>query len=324
MMLPRRRFLHLAAGAALLSAAPRLACAQGYPVRPVRIIVGLAPGGPADILARLIGQSLSERLGQPFVVENRLRAGSNIAAEMVANAPADGYTLLMMANPQTVNASLYKLKFDVSRDIAPVAGVDREPFVVLVHPSLPATAIPDLIAYAKANPRKLNVASAGNGTASHVSAELFKMMAGVDLVHVPYRGGAPALTDLIAGQVQVTFLPMAGTIEHIKSGKVRALAVTTTARSEVMPTIPTVSESLPGYESSAWFGLGAPKATPADIVDKLNTEVNAALADAKTKARLAELGGTPMPGSPADFSRLIGGEIEKWGRVVRFAGMTPE
>jgi tripartite-type tricarboxylate transporter receptor subunit TctC len=193
-----------------------------------------------------------------------------------------------------------------------------------VHPSLPATAIPDLIAYAKANPRKLNVASAGNGTASHVSAELFKMMAGVDLVHVPYRGGAPALTDLIAGQVQVTFLPMAGTIEHIKSGKVRALAVTTTARSEVMPTIPTVSESLPGYESSAWFGLGAPKATPADIVDKLNTEVNAALADAKTKARLAELGGTPMPGSPADFSRLIGGEIEKWGRVVRFAGMTPE
>jgi tripartite-type tricarboxylate transporter receptor subunit TctC len=323
MTLSRRRFLHIGAGA-VLSAAPRVAWAQGYPARPVRIIVGLAPGGPTDILARLIGQWLSERLGQPFVVENRVGAGSNIAAEMVAHAPADGYTLLMMASPQAINAALYKLSFDVVRDIAPVAGVDREPFVMLANPSLPARTIPDLIAYAKANPRKLNVASAGNGTASHVSAELFKMMAGVDLIHVPYRGGAPALTDLIAGQVQVTFLPMAGTIEHIRSGKVRALAVTTAARSDALPDVPKLDEFLPGYESSAWFGLGAPKATPADIVDKLNTEVNAALADAKTKARLAELGGTPMPGSPADFSRLIGGEIEKWGRVVRFAGMTPE
>jgi tripartite-type tricarboxylate transporter receptor subunit TctC len=323
MTLSRRRYLHIGAGA-VLSAAPRVAWAQGYPARPVRIIVGLAPGGPTDILARLIGQWLSERLGQPFVVENRVGAGSNIAAEMVAHAPADGYTLLMMASPQAINASLYKLSFDVVRDIAPVAGVDREPFVMLANPSLPARTIPDLIAYAKANPRKLNVASAGNGTASHVSAELFKMMAGVDLIHVPYRGGAPALTDLIAGQVQVTFLPMAGTIEHIRSGKVRALAVTTAARSDALPDVPKLDEFLPGYESSAWFGLGAPKATPADIIEKLNTEINAALADPKMKARLAELGGTPMIGSPADFGRLIGAEIEKWGRVVKFAGMTPE
>jgi tripartite-type tricarboxylate transporter receptor subunit TctC len=322
--LPRRHFLDLATGAIVATAVSPIAWAQTYPARPVRIVVGLPPGGPADMMARLIGQWLSERLGQPFVIENRIGAGGNIAAEAVAHASADGYTLLLVTNPHAINASLHKLNFDLIRDIAPVAGFDREPFVMLVHSSFPARTIPELIAYAKANAGKLNVASAGNGTASHVSAELFKMMAGVDLLHVPYRGGPPALTDLIAGRVQVTFLPTAGTIEHIKSGRLRALAVTTATRSEAFPDVPTVADFLPGYESSAWFGIGAPRSTPPDIVEKLNKEINVALADPKIKARLADFGGTVIAGSPADFGKLIADETEKWSKVVKFAGIKPE
>jgi tripartite-type tricarboxylate transporter receptor subunit TctC len=322
--LHRRDFLHLAAGAAVLPAISRIAWAQTYPARPVRILVGLPPGGPADIMARLIGQWLSERLGQPFVIENRVGAGGNIAAEAVVHAPADGYTLLLVTNPHAINASLYQLKFDLIRDIAPVAGIDREPFVMLVHSSFPAKSVPEFIAYAKANAGKLNIASAGNGTASHVSAELFKMMAGVDLLHVPYRGGPPALTDLIAGRVQATFLPTAGTIEHIRSGRLRVLAVTTARRSEAFPDVPTVADFLPGYESSAWFGIGAHASTPADIVEKLNKEINAALSDPKTKARLADFGGTAIAGSPADFGKLIVKETEKWAKVIKFAGIKPE
>jgi tripartite-type tricarboxylate transporter receptor subunit TctC len=325
MTLSRRHFLHLVAGAAALPAVSRMAWAQAYPVRPVRIIVGFASGGPADILARLVGQWLSERLGQPFVIENRLGAGSNIAAEAVVHAPADGYTLLLVANPQAINASLFdKLSFNFIRDIAPVAGIDREPFVMLVQPSFPAKTIPEFIAYAKANTGELNMASSGNGTASHVSGELFKMMAGVDLVHVPYRGGAPALTDLIGGRVQVTFLPTGGTIQHIRSGTLRALAVTSAARSETFPDVPTVAEYIPGYESSAWFGIGAPSGTPADVVEKLNKEINAALADPKVKARLADLGGTAIAGSPADFGELVIDETEKWAKVIKFAGVKSE
>jgi tripartite-type tricarboxylate transporter receptor subunit TctC len=325
MKLSRRTFLHLAASAAALPALSRIAWAQAYPARPVRIIVGFAAGGPADILARLMSQWLSERLGQPVVIENRLGAGSNIAAEAVAQAPADGYTLLLTSSAHASNVSLYdKPNFNFIRDIAPVAGVNRQPFVMLVHPSLPAKAIPEFIAYAKANPGKLNMASAGNGSASHLSGELFRMMAGVDLLHVPYRGAAPALTDLIAGRGQVTFLPTAGTIEHIRSGTLRALAVTTATRSETLPEAPTVADFLPGYESSVWFGIGAPRSTPPDIVEKLNKEINVALADPKMKARLADLGGTMIAGSPADFGKLIADETEKWAKVVKFAGIKPE
>jgi tripartite-type tricarboxylate transporter receptor subunit TctC len=325
MKLPRRAFLHLAAGAAALPAVSRFASAQAYPTRPVRMIVGFAPGGPADILARLIGQWLSERLGQPIVIENRPGAGSNIAAGAVVHSPADGYTLLLVTNPQAINASLYdKLDFDVIRDIAPVAAIDREPFVMLVHPSFPANTIPEFIAYAKANTGKLNMASAGNGTASHVSGELFKMMARIDLMHVPYRGGSPALIDLIGGRVQVTFLPTAGTIEYIRSGTLRALAVTTATRSEALPDVPTVGDFLPGYESSAWFGVGAPRNTPADIVETLNKEINAGLADSTIKTALGNFGGTILAGSPGKFGRLIAEETEKWTKVVRFAGLKPE
>jgi tripartite-type tricarboxylate transporter receptor subunit TctC len=320
----RRRFLHLAASAAVLPAVSRIAGAQTYPARPVRILVGLPPGGPADIMARLIGQWLSERLGQPFVVENRVGAGGNLAAEAVVHAPADGYTLLLVTNPHAINASLYKLKFDLIRDIAPVAGIDREPFVMLVHSSFPAKTIPEFIAHAKANPGKLNVASAGNGTASHVSCELFKMLAGADLLHVPYRGGAPVLTDLIAGRAQATFLPTAGTIEHIRSGTLRALAVTTAVRSETFPDVPTMAEFLPGYESSAWFGIGAPRTTPANIVGTLNKEINLALVDPKMKVRLAEFGGTVIAGAPADFGKIIVDETQKWAKVITFAGIKPE
>jgi tripartite-type tricarboxylate transporter receptor subunit TctC len=320
MKIPRRAFLQLAAVAAV----PRLAWAQAYPIRPVRTIVGLAAGGPADIFARLIAQWLSERLGQPFVIENRVGAGGNIAADAVIHAPADGYTLLLVMNAHAINASLYEaLNFNIIRDMAPVAGIDREPFVMLVNPSFPATTIPDFIAYARTNAGKVNMASAGNGTGSHVSGELFKMMARVDLLHVPYRGSAPALTDLIGGQVHVTFLPTTGTIEYIRSGTLRALAVTTATRSETLPDIPTVGEFLPGYESSAWFGVGAPRNTPADLVDKLNKEINAGLADPDIKARLANFGGTVLAGSPGEFGKLIAEETEKWAKVVKFAGMKP-
>jgi tripartite-type tricarboxylate transporter receptor subunit TctC len=292
----------------------------------VRIVVGFAAGGPADILARLVGRWLSERLGQPFVVENRMGAGSNIAAESVAHSPADGYTLLLVANPQAINASLYnkKLSFNFVVDVTPVAGIAREPFAMLVPSSSSARTVPEFIGYAAANKGKLNMASAGNGTASHVSGELFKMMAGVDLLHVPYRGAAPALTDLIGGRVEVAFLPTAGTIEHVRSGRLRALAVTTSTRSEVLPDVPTVADFLPGYESSAWFGIGAPRGTSADIIDTLNREITAGLADPRMKARLADSGGTAITGSPADFGKLVADETEKWRKVVELAGIKPE
>jgi len=322
MKLPRRQFLYLAAGAAALPAVSRIARAQAYPTRPVRIIVGLAAGGPADIVARLIAQWLSERLGQPFVVENRTGAATNIATEAVVRAPADGYTLLFVTAANAINTSLYeKLNFNLSRDIVPVASLIRAPSVLEVNPSVPAKTVPEFIAYAKANPGKLTMASSGIGTPSHVFGELFKFMTGVNLVHVPYRGAAPALADLLAGQVQVLFDPMPNPIEYIKAGKVRPLAITTATRSEALPDVPTVSEFVPGYEGSFWFGVGAPKATPADIVDKLNKEVNAALDDPKMKSRLADLGGTVLPGSPADFGKLIAEETEKWAKVIKFAGI---
>jgi tripartite-type tricarboxylate transporter receptor subunit TctC len=323
MKLPRRRFLHLAAGAAALPAGSRIAWAQTtYPTRPVRIIVGSAAGGGNDIIARLIGQRLSEHLGQQFVVENRPGAGSNIGTEAVVHAPADGYTLLLVSASNAINATLYeKLTFNFMQDIAPVAGVMRTPLVVVVHPSVPAKTIPEFIAHAKANPGKINMGSGGNGTPSHASGELFKMMAGVDLVHVPYRGLSPALTDLLGGQVQVMFGGTTASIPYAGTGKLRALAVTTTARSELLPDVPTVGEFVPGYEASQWYGIGVPKNTPAEIVEKLNNEINAALADPKMKAQLAEFGGVPMPMTPAAFGRLIADETEKWAKVIKFAGI---
>jgi tripartite-type tricarboxylate transporter receptor subunit TctC len=326
MKLPhRRQFLHLAAGAAALPAVSRIAWAQAYPTRPVRIIAGFAPGGGVDIIARLIGQWLSERLGQQFIVENRPGAATNIATEAVVRAPADGYTLLLCGIMNATSATIYdKLNFDFIRDIAPVAGVLQGPSVLLVHPSVPAKSVPEFIAYAKANPGKVYLASAGNGTGTHVFGELFKMMAGVDMVHVPYRGGGPALTDLIAGQVQVMFPATVVSIEYIRAGRLRALAVTTATRSEVLPDLPTVGEFVPGYEASAWFGIGAPKNTPSEIIDKLNKEINAALGDPNMKARLADLGGTALAGSPADFGKFIADEIEKWGKVVKFGGIKAE
>jgi tripartite-type tricarboxylate transporter receptor subunit TctC len=325
MKLPRRRFLHLAAGAAALPAVARIAWAQTYPSRPARIVVGLAPGGANDIIARLMGQWLSERLGQPFIIENRPGAATNIATEAVVRAPADGCTLLLVSGAHTVNATLYdKLSFNFIRDIAPVAGIVRLPNLMLVNPSVPAKTVPEFIAYAKANPGKINMASPGIGTQPHLAGELFNIMAGLNLVHVPYRGGAPALTDLISGQVQVMFLSPAASIEYIRSGRLRALAVTAETRWEGLPDLPTVVEFVPGYESSNWFGVGAPKATPAEIVDQLNKEINAALADPKMKARLADLGGTVLPGSPADFGKLIADEIEKWAKVIKFTGIKPE
>jgi tripartite-type tricarboxylate transporter receptor subunit TctC len=324
MKLPhRRQFLHLAAaGAAALPAVSRIARAQAYPSRPVRLIVPLAPAGASDILARLIGQWLSERLGQQFVIDNRPGGGGNIGTEAVIRAPADGYTLLMVGGYNAINATLYeKLNFDFIRDIAPVAGIIRAPNVMAVNPSVPAKTIPELIAYAKANPRKLNMASPGVGTTPHVAGELFKMMTGVKMVHVPYRGSPPALTDLLGGQVQVYFGPIAGSIEYVRAGKLRALAVTTATRSEMLPDVPTVGDFVPGYETSTWSGLGAPKATPAEIVEKLNKEINASLADPKIKARLADLGGTVLPGSPADFGKHIAEETEKWAKVIRAANI---
>ena len=322
MKLPRRNFLHLAAGAAALPAVSRLAWAQAYPTRPVRIIVGAAPSGSFDIMARLIGQRLSEQLGQPFVIDNRADAVGNIATEAVVRSPADGYTLLLVGAPHAINATLYdKLNFNFIRDIAPVAGIDREPLVMAVNPSVPARTVPEFIAYAKANPGKISMASAGNGTPSHVSGELFKMMAGVNMVHVPYRGGGPALVDLLGGQVQVMLASMSSSIEYVRTGKLRALAVTTATRSDALPQVSTVSDFVPGFEATLWTGIGAPKNTPADIVDKLNREINAGLADPTIKARLADLGGTPLVGSPADFGKLIADETEKWAKVVKFAGI---
>jgi tripartite-type tricarboxylate transporter receptor subunit TctC len=317
----RRQFLHLAAVAAALPVVSRIAWAQTYPTRPVRIMVGFPAGGGSDIQARLMGQLLSERLGQPFVIENRPGAGTNIATEAVVKAPPDGYTLLMVNGTNAINATLYdKLNFNFIRDIAPVAGTLRVCNVMVVHPSFPAKTIPEFIAYAKANPGKLNMASGGNGAAGHVSGELFKMMTGVNMVHVPYRGAAPALTELLGGQVQVTFSD-SSSIEYIRAGKLRALAVTTAARSVALPDIPTVGEFVPGYEASNFQGIGAPKNTPAEIVAKLNQEINAALADPKMKARLADLGGEALAGSPADFGKLIAEETEKWAKVVKFAGL---
>jgi tripartite-type tricarboxylate transporter receptor subunit TctC len=323
--LPRRNFLHLAAAAAALPALSRIASALDYPSRPVRWIVGFAPGGTADIVARLMGQWLSERLGQQFVIENRPGAATKIATEAVVRAAADGYTLLIVGTTQAINATLYdKLNFHFIRDIAPVAGLTRVPNVIVVNPSVPATTVPEFIAYAKANAGKLSMASGGIGSSGHVSGELFKMMTGVNMAHVPYRGGAPALTDLLAGQVQVYFSPMPAAIAYIKAGKLRALAVTTAVRSEALPEIPTLGEFVPGYEASIWLGIGAPKATPAEIVNELNKEVNAALDDPKMKARLADLGGTPLPGSPVQFGKLIAEETEKWGKVIRAANIKPE
>jgi tripartite-type tricarboxylate transporter receptor subunit TctC len=318
MKLPRRRFLHLAAGAAALPAVSRIARAQTYPSRPVRIIVGLAAGGGADITARLIGQWLSDRLGQQFIVENRPGAGNNIATEAVVRAPADGYTLLLVGSFNAVNATLYdKLNFNFIRDIAPVAGIMVVPFVMLLNPSVPAATVPEFIAYAKSNPGKISMASAGKGTTPHLAGELFKMMAGVDMVHVPYRGGGPALIDLLGGQVQIYFASTVSSIEYIRAGRLRALAVTTATRSEALPDLPTVGEFVPGYETIGWFGVGVPKNTPAEIIGKLNNEINAALADPKMKDRLADLGGVALPGSPAEFGKLIADETEKWGKVIR-------
>jgi tripartite-type tricarboxylate transporter receptor subunit TctC len=325
MKLPRRRFLHLAVGAAALPALSRVAWAQTYPTRPVRWIVGYPPAGASDIAARLIGQWLSDRLGQPFVIENRPGASGNIGTEAVVNAPPDGYTLLLVNAGNAINATLYdKLKYNLIRDIAPVAGIIRVPLVMQVNPSVPVKTVPEFIAYAKANPAKLNMASAGNGTPQHVSGELFKMMAGVNMTHVPYRGSAPALTDLLGGQVQVVFDTTLASIEYIRAGRLRPLAVTTATRLEALPEIPTVSDFLPSYEASGWYGVGAPKNTPTEIVDKLNKEINAALANPQMKAQLADLGGIVLALSPAEFGKLIADETEKWGRVIRAANIKPE
>ena len=321
----RRQFLRFAAAAIAAPALPRLAAALDYPVRPTRIVAGFAAGGGVDITARLIGQWLADRLGQPFVVENRTGAGGNIGTETVVNAAPDGYTLLLATVPNAVNASLYeKLSFNFVRDITPVAGVIRVPMVVLINPAVPAQTLPELISYAKANPGKVNMASAGSGSAPHMAGELFKMMAGVHMVHVPYRGQGPAMTDLLSGQVQVLFAAAPGTADFIKTGKLRALAVTTAARMQEQPDIPTVGDFVPGYEASQWYGFAAPKNTPAEIVDRLNKEINAGIADPGMKARLAAIGGATMPGSPSDFGRLIAEETEKWGKVVRAGGLKPE
>jgi tripartite-type tricarboxylate transporter receptor subunit TctC len=322
MKLLRRKFLHLAAGAAALSTSSRIARAQRYPRRPVRLMVGVAPGSVPDIVARLIGQWL-EHLGQPFVIENRPGAGSIIATEAVVRAPADGHTLLLVGSSAALNATLYdRLSFNFIRDIAPVAGIVRVPNIMEVHPSVPAKTLPEFIAYAKANPGKLSMASAGNGTIPHLAGELLKMMAGIDLVHVPYRGGAPALTDLLGGQVQMLFHNMSS-IDHIRAGRLRALAVTGSMRLEALPNIPTVGEFVPGYEAVAWFGIGAPKATPVEIIDSLNKQINAGFADPKTKARLADLGPV-ISGSPDNFGKLIIDETEKWAKVIRAANIKPE
>jgi tripartite-type tricarboxylate transporter receptor subunit TctC len=325
MKLPRREFLQLAAGVAALPTVTRIARAQTYPSRPVRLIVGFGAGSASDILARLIGEWLSERFGQHFIIENRPGAGSNIATEAVVNAPPDGHVLLLGGVTNAINATLYeKLNYNFLRDIEPVAGLIVLTNVMVVNPSLPANTVPEFVAYAKANPGKINMASLGNGTVPHVAGELFKMMAGVNMVHVPYRGAPPALTDLLGGQVQVYFATTAISIEHVRTGKLRALAVTTAKRSQALPDIPTVGEFLAGFEASVWFGVGAPKNTPTEIIDKLNKEINAGLADSKMRARFADLGGTVLPGSSGDFGNIIAAETEKWGKVIRAANIKPD
>jgi tripartite-type tricarboxylate transporter receptor subunit TctC len=325
MTLPRRQFLQLAAGAAALPVLSRVAGAQTYPTRPVRLIVGFPAGGVGDILARLLGQWLSERLGQPVVIENRPGAATNIAAEAVVRSPPDGHTLLWITSANAINATLYeKLGFVFVRDIAPVASFVRAPGVMEVNPEVPAKSVAEFIAYAKANPGKINFASSGTGSLSHVAGELFKIMTGVDIQHVPYRGAAPALNDLIGGRVQVMILPITSSLEHIRAGRLRALGVTTAARLDVVPDVPTVAESLSGYEVSDWSGIGVPRSTPAEIVERVGTEIDAALGDPKMRARLADLGSVLMAMSRADFARLIADETEKWAKVVKLAGIKPE
>jgi len=325
MKLLRREFLRLAGVVVAAPAWSQGASAADYPARPVHIVAGFAAGGGVDITARLIGQWLSERLKQSFITENRTGAGGNIGTEAVVHAPPDGYTLLLSTVPNAVNATLYeKLGFNFIRDTAPVAGIIRVPMAILVHPSVPAETVPELIAYARANPGKVNMASAGYGSAPHMAGELFNVMAGINMVHVPYRGQGPALTDLLGGQVQVLFATTPGTTDYVASGKLRGLAVTTASRAEVLPNLPPVGDFVAGYEASQWYGMSAPKNTPTDIVDRLNREINAAIADPGMKSRFADIGGEPLPGSPAEFGKLIADETEKWGRVVRAAGMKPE
>jgi tripartite-type tricarboxylate transporter receptor subunit TctC len=324
MKLPRRKFLHLAAGAAALPTVSRIARAQTYPSRPVRLIEGFGAGGAGDIIARLIGQWLSERLGQPFVVENRTGAATNIATDAVVRAAPDGYTLLMITSANAINAAMFKLNFDFVRDIAPVAGIVYVPLLMEVHPSFPARTVAEFIAHAKASPGKINLASAGIGSSTHVAGEMFKMMAGLDLLHVPYRG-AQVLPALLAGDVpQVFFGPLPSSIEYVRTGKLRALAVTTATRSPMLADIPALSETLPGYEASTWFGVGAPRNTPVEVIDKLNKEINAGLTDPKMKSRLADLGGSALAGSPANFGKLIAEETQKWAKVVRAANIKAE
>jgi len=326
MKLPRRTFLHVAAGVAALPAISRIARAQAYPTRPVRVIVPFAPAGTTDIAARLMGQWLSERLGQQFVIENRPGASTMIGTEAVVRAPADGYALLLVTTSSAINTTLFesKLNYNFLRDIVPIAGIFRVPNVMVVHPSVSAKTVPEFIAYAKANPGKINVESPGAGTSSHLAGELFKLMTGVNMVHIQYRGNGPALIDLLAGQVQVGFDTMPASIEYIRAGKLRALAVCTITRSGVLPDLPTVAEFVPGYESSGYFGFGAPAKTPAEIVDKLNTEINAGLADPKLKTQFVDLGGIILGGSSADFRTLVAEETEKWGKVIRAANIKPE
>ncbi len=325
MTLPRRTFLRLTAAAAATPALPRIATAEVYPARPVRWLLGFVAGGTTDIIARLMAQWLQEQLGQAFVIEPRPGAGTNIATEAAVRAPADGYTLLFVGAPNAINATLYpKLNFNFIRDIAPVAGLVRVPNVLVVHPSVPAHSVPELIAYAKANPGKISMASSGVGSTPHLAGELFKMMAGVEMQHVPYRGAAPAVTDLLAGQVNLYFVTTPVSIGYLRSGRLRALAVTTAERVEALPDVPVLSDFVPGYEATAWYGVGAPKDTPKDIVERLNRTINAGLADPKLKARYVDLGCTPILGSPADFAKLIAAETEKWAKVVTFSGAKAE
>jgi tripartite-type tricarboxylate transporter receptor subunit TctC len=324
MKLPRRTFL-IAAGATALPGLSRIATAQEYPNKPVRLVVPFSPGGSTDIIARLLGQSLQQRLGQPFIVESRPGAGTNTGTEAVVRAAADGYTLLMVGPPAAINATLYqKLTFNFGRDIAPVASIVRAPFVMEANSSFPAATVPEFIAYTKSNPGKVSMASAGIGSGPHLAGELFKLMTGVDMLHVPYRGSAPALTDLIAGQVHVYFDGIPSSIEHIRAGRLRPLAVTTAARSEALPEVPAMQDFVPDYEASLWFGIGAPKDTPAEIIERLNTAINTTLTDPNFQARLAQLGGTVLAGSPSDFRKHIAEETEKWAKVIKFAGVKAE
>jgi len=325
MKLRRRQFLSLATGAAALSALPGVATARDYPTRPVRLILSFPAGGPNDVVGRLLGQWLSERLGQPFIIENRSGAGGTVGTEVVVRAAPDGYTLLQVNTPNAINATLYdNLNYNFIRDIVPVASIIRTPLVMEVNPSFPTKTVPEFVGYAKANPGKINMASGGNGTPGHVAGELFKMMAGVNMVHIPYRGGALALTDLLGGQVQVLIDPIPASIGYLRAGKLHALAVTTTIRSDVLPDVPTVNEFVPGYEASAWYGIGAPRGTPTEIIDKLNSAINACLADPTLKARLAEVGGLPFLSSSADFGHFIAAETEKWAKVIKSAGIKQE